>query len=908
MESRSDKTILGKVADTSVYIQLTHEPWALDVDAFTIPTDLRGRLTGGLGTELSKRLAPDLWSHLKDLVAAAQKDHTGYSPESPLLVEMPEALIKTGFPSFAFIATAFNPEPDYAFAAGAAAAVAKKAAESRLKKIAISFLGSGGGGLNSEDTGVAMLDSILGSGPYEGLEEIILTTINPKSIQVLKSHIDNAAGAKPTHEARSDSEYTENFSDDPLKTAQTTRRILKKGDRGIAVKNLQETLVELGLGLTGNDISGAFDPKTETVLREFQQKEKLQADGIAGPETFEALHRVAKKRTQKPPFEYREFFIEKSLHNDQWAEIDLLDYGLYAKAITEIIREEDKKTRPPLTIAILAPWGQGKTTLMRYVERELNSDRPQGAVSIENGKNLTVNNIMSGSKFEPRLSKKISYPTVWFNPWKYQSSDQIYAGMAHAIITQSVSYLTPPAQEKFWFYLNLRRVDLNAIRSKIHKVIITNFISKLSVGTIIATLLLVSLPLIIGYLILNLTHIPGSEIYIKSLTGFASFLGLSGPSVTSYLKSRYKVLNEALKNEFQDVVDSPNYEKKMGLFHDVETDMERVFDLLVDAKEPAVIFIDDLDRCSPDKVVEVIEAMNLIINSAFSNKCYFIMGMDAQMVAASLDEKYQSLVGKFKEEENKYGSIGWYFLDKFIQMPIILPILSPDKKEQLLRDLFEREKAPPTDARRSGITQEDTEAVTEYLKDKKSEDSQQKLKARMKEKPEIKKEFIKQSIKEIKEDSPVIIEQLKKFAPYLGTSPRSIKRFANMFRYYNIYQELRSFEGHTYAKPNALAKWLVLSLRYPQLVRFLQWEREDKLINSKVPSEKAAVLDEMVNRFVKANGVRTNQKLLQSWKNDIQTLSLEGFDWLKEDDLIKLMISFNRKEGSLKKAIDCNVW
>lgn len=54
--------------------------------------------------------------------------------------------------------------------------------------------------------------------------------------------------------------------------------ILKKGMAGEPVKLLQEKL-----GVTAD---GQFGPATEKALRDYQAKEKIVVDGIAGPDTF----------------------------------------------------------------------------------------------------------------------------------------------------------------------------------------------------------------------------------------------------------------------------------------------------------------------------------------------------------------------------------------------------------------------------------------------------------------------------------------------------------------------------------------------------------------------------------------------------------------------------------------------
>src|SRR5205807_1027783 len=102
---------------------------------------------------------------------------------------------------------------------------------------------------------------------------------------------------------------------------------------------------------------------------------------------------------------------------------------------------------------------------------------------------------------------------------------------------------------------------------------------------------------------------------------------------------------------------------------------------------PVVVFIDDLDRCSPGTVAQVIEAMNLFLSGDFPN-CYFVMGMDAQVVAASMEVAYETLDKKMKSVTRSYGSLGWYFMDKFIQLQFSIPNMTGDQRSSYLGHLF----------------------------------------------------------------------------------------------------------------------------------------------------------------------------------------------------------------------------
>ena len=55
--------------------------------------------------------------------------------------------------------------------------------------------------------------------------------------------------------------------------------------------------------------------------------------------------------------------------SDLWTVDDKLGYAEYARAIYHFLN--DPRTEPPLTISIQAPWGDGKTSLMRMVQEQL---------------------------------------------------------------------------------------------------------------------------------------------------------------------------------------------------------------------------------------------------------------------------------------------------------------------------------------------------------------------------------------------------------------------------------------------------------------------------------------------------------------------------------------------------------
>lgn len=67
-----------------------------------------------------------------------------------------------------------------------------------------------------------------------------------------------------------------------------TRQVLGLNDRGADVRALQSKLADLGF-LPKEEIDGVFGAKTKSAVAEFQKKNGLKSDGIAGPATTTKL-------------------------------------------------------------------------------------------------------------------------------------------------------------------------------------------------------------------------------------------------------------------------------------------------------------------------------------------------------------------------------------------------------------------------------------------------------------------------------------------------------------------------------------------------------------------------------------------------------------------------------------------
>lgn len=89
-----------------------------------------------------------------------------------------------------------------------------------------------------------------------------------------------------------------------------------------------------------------------------------------------------------------------------------------------------------------------------------------------------------------------------------------------------------------------------------------------------------------------------------------------------------------------------------------------------------VVFIDDLDRCLPEKTVQVLEAIKLFLDKS---GCVFVIGSDVELVRQAVENHYQNT--------KVTGLAAADYLDKIIQLRFALPPLVADHLQEYLKDL-----------------------------------------------------------------------------------------------------------------------------------------------------------------------------------------------------------------------------
>lgn len=160
-----------------------------------------------------------------------------------------------------------------------------------------------------------------------------------------------------------------------------------------------------------------------------------------------------------------------------------------------------------------------------------------------------------------------------------------------------------------------------------------------------------------------------------------------------------------IRQYVEDRVTNEAYRDQLGVISLVRNDLQRLSELCsptVDGPgvfsmtarfdiQRIVLYIDDLDRCPPSRVVEVLQAVHLLL--AFP-LFVVVAGVDSRWLITSLKIHYRNLLydeegdrQKFGNDSNEWNAFPADYLDKIFQIPFALHHMSDSGYRALMRNL-----------------------------------------------------------------------------------------------------------------------------------------------------------------------------------------------------------------------------
>ncbi len=262
----------------------------------------------------------------------------------------------------------------------------------------------------------------------------------------------------------------------------------------------------------------------------------------------------------------------------------------------------------PLTIGVFGTWGSGKTSLMRMVKNKLPND----------------------------------FTVAWFDAWKYDKEETLWRAFLLCVLSalkETAQKQGKPTEEfEKMQSLLYREMELEKVGG------VTIDLPKL--GGAVAT----------GLVKLSLSFIPG----ISTLTKLVEELQ-SGAAKSSTDEAISAISRERTKIYIEQVQFLEQFQDKFAKL--IKTHI---------APKRLVVFVDDLDRCLPEKAIEVLEAIKLFLDA---ESCIFVLGLDQEVIARGIEMKYKELGARQDGDtsQQKFTIEGVRYLEKIIQLPFQIP-------------------------------------------------------------------------------------------------------------------------------------------------------------------------------------------------------------------------------------------
>lgn len=315
---------------------------------------------------------------------------------------------------------------------------------------------------------------------------------------------------------------------------------------------------------------------------------------------------------------------------DNETTLDLIGFKVHSDLIRAVIT--DKKMLP-VTVGIFGDWGSGKTSIMKMLERDLN-------VEAESDK---------GNQ---------GVACLYFNGWLFEGYDDAKAAILTSVLLQLGEH------KRFGPKLRDRVVSL--LKS-------VNWMRVARLG-----MQHVALPAISAYMTGGASLVPALAAQAVALTPLTTDNATEEPAAVESNGPDWEGLIRSGPNE--------------GSPLDARSFRDRFADMLKDSDiSSVVVLIDDLDRCSPDRIIDNLEAVKLFLNA---ENTAFVIGADPRIVRHAIATRYKPAeIAANSDESDAAQELVNDYLEKLIQVPYRLPRLSPAEVEtymvllHCLRDL-----------------------------------------------------------------------------------------------------------------------------------------------------------------------------------------------------------------------------
>ncbi|MFC3895637.1 P-loop NTPase fold protein [Lentzea rhizosphaerae] len=435
-----------------------------------------------------------------------------------------------------------------------------------------------------------------------------------------------------------------------------------------------------------------WDPRTGELIRQSQSSRVSALVVYLGPDGRPRIAsggrtgrlRIWNPRLPVPPLVS---FVSTRGFSDRVASEDLLDRGTLVDGLRDVLRP-DEDDDGPTVLTVEGAWGSGKSTLLELLKNKM----PTPPTAVRKRLWFTVCQAdwmlysppagMKPPRQQPTKIKPMVKPlVVSFNPWRHQSSEQVWAGLAKVVTEAAESAIMPHRNnvERYWFTRNAKRVDRRHLQRQLWKRILSPLLTLAGLGLGVSVLNALAKWnfdwawwVTAGLATAGVLHTALRYLFGKASAFLPGEL-FAGP-----------VVSNAFSGTTTDpLIRDPYYNARSGYLYLVQHDVRELLRDLKAYDYRVILLIDDLDRCTPRTTAQVFEAINVFLSDDFP-ATRFVLGLDTAVVAAHVDHAYKELADAKIVTHPDDPSPGWTFLRKLVQLPVRLPRTTADNVDQVL--------------------------------------------------------------------------------------------------------------------------------------------------------------------------------------------------------------------------------
>lgn len=295
-------------------------------------------------------------------------------------------------------------------------------------------------------------------------------------------------------------------------------------------------------------------------------------------------------------------------------------------------------------VGIFGKWGRGKTYFKKEVE---------GIFKDENS--------------------KYDFTIIDFHAWKYQDTPAIWA------------YLYECLSDKYfgseWFYKSWRKLKLNFQREK---------------SNIIKDLLFLGVVWSLFTGVLSLFK-SGNSSLIGNLIDIIQnywWQTISGGTIISSLLKFWRKEGTDARELLKKYSKGISFNQHLGVQAEIEKELVILLKTWIaeKSKERLILFVDDIDRCSEKKIIEIVDSLRVMLeHPEIVKRVIVLVAIDEEKLAMAIRYKYREFYPPTSDNSKILDDLTREYMDKLFISGIKLQALNSDNVNEFISTLVEQD-------------------------------------------------------------------------------------------------------------------------------------------------------------------------------------------------------------------------